>query len=650
MDPTFALLRSGLFSALSDTAFIELASQAATLEVRDGELLVREGDPADAFYVLLSGSLQVFTHAGGQGVVLSHLYPGQHFGEQALLDEGGRRSASVRGVAPVSTVARLGREHLAASLRSNPELEDGLRSLGERQREERLARRTSLVRELVAGTAVGMRERTWRNGQVLYREGDPAGPVYVVLSGHVELFVERDGPVRVARVGPGLCAGERDERVRAATAVVDGTARLLEVPPEELAHRAASSSELRHHLATLQRVWELPQRGYVTQYAGDLDGRPCVTQMFHLRGGRSVVSTHVIGEELVRLQASGGEAARWISSPDGQVRVGVEADGRVWAVEARAAQPVLAALFGRAIGGEALTAAEEAALAATGELAREADATLCACLRVTRSTVQAAIRSGHADLQSIQERTGCGMSCGSCVPAVVELLGQTAFLPVALGRIVELTPDVRRVDLAPDGEVPPARPGQHVVVRVPGRNLDRPYTLSGAAGGPWEITVKREPGGAFSSWLFDEARPGVRVEASTPVGTCTWEPGPAPLVCFVSGIGVTPALAFARTLLREGWPNRLVIDWSIRSERDAAILAELASATPPNLTLRRRVTSREGRLQASEVHAWVRRLPTAVYTLCGSEGYMRAVEAWLGAAGVSTDRIRIERFDREALP
>lgn len=650
MDPTFALLRSGLFSALTDDAFVELASQAVTVEVRDGELLVQEGDPADAFYVVLSGALQVFTHAGGQLVVLSRLEPGQHFGEQALLDES-RRSASVRGVAAVSTVARLGREHLAASLRSNPELEDGLRSLGERQREERLSRRTSLVRELVAGAAVGMRERTWRNGQVLYREGDPTGLVYVVLSGHVELFVERDGgPVRVARVGPGLCAGERDDRVRAATAVVDGAARLLEVPPEELAHRAASSSELRHHLATLQRVWELPQRGYVTQYAGDLDGRPCVTQLFHLRGGRSVVSTHVVGEELVRLQASGGEVARWISSPDGQVRVGVEADGRVWAVEARAAQPVLAALFGRAIGGEALTAAEEAALATTGELAREADATLCACLRVTRSTVQAAIRSGHADLQSIQERTGCGMSCGSCVPAVVELLGQAAFLPVTIARIVELTPEVRRVDLEPDAEAPPARAGQHVVVRVPGRALDRPYTLSGAAGGPWEITVKREPGGAFSSWLFDEARPGVRVEASTPVGTCTWEPGPAPVVCFVSGIGVTPALAFARTLLREGWPNRLVIDWSTRSERDVAVLGELASATAPNLTLRRRVTSREGRLQAAEVHAWVRRLPTAIYTLCGSEGYMRDVEGWLASAGVPADRIRIERFDREALP
>jgi nitric-oxide synthase, bacterial len=277
---------------------------------------------------------------------------------------------------------------------------------------------------------------------------------------------------------------------------------------------------------------------------------------------------------------------------------------------------------------------------------------LCACLRVTRATVQAAIRNGLVDVVSIQERTGCGTSCGSCIPAVVELLGEAAFMPVSVAQIQELTPDVRRLVFAPvAGPLPNARPGQHVVVRVTasGRSIERPYTLSGAAGGPWEITVKREPGGAFSSWLFEEARVGGKLEASAPMGSYTWEAGPAPVIFFACGIGVTPGLSFARTLLREGWPHRLVIDWSTRSERDVAILGELAKATASNLTLNTRITSRKGRLKPEEIRAWAARFPSAIFYLCGTEEFMREVAATLASAGVPAARTRIERFNREAL-
>lgn len=210
---------------------------------------------------------------------------------------------------------------------------------------------------------------------------------------------------------------------------------------------------------------------------------------------------------------------------------------------------------------------------------------------------------------------------------------------------------MRRVVLASTGApLPAARAGQHVVLRVTtaGRSIERPYTLSGAAGGPWEVTVKREPGGAFSGWLFEEARPGSRLEASNPMGTHVWEVGPAPMVCFVGGVGVTPALAFARTLLREGWPNRLVIDWSTRSERDLALLGELRATVPSNLTLQTRVTSQVGRLQPDAVAAWARRFPTATFTLCGTEGFMRDVATSLAGAGVPAERVRVESFDRDA--
>ena len=132
---------------------------------------------------------------------------------------------------------------------------------------------------------------------------------------------------------------------------------------------------------------------------------------------------------------------------------------------------------------------------------------------------------------------------------------------------------------ARDGAVlPVARPGQHVVLRatISGQAVLRPYTLSGASGGPWEVTVKHLPGGALSEWLVRWAEEGTHLEASPPRGDVFWDGGPAPVVCFAAGIGITPGLAMLRTLLAEGWPHRLVLHLSVRTRRELALLGELS--------------------------------------------------------------------------
>jgi len=387
----------------------------------------------------------------------------------------------------------------------------------------------------------------------------------------------------------------------------------------------------------------------VTQHLGSVDGRPCVTQLFHLADRRRFVSSHVIGDGGVRFEAAQGEAARTLATPDGEVRVQLELDGRIWSIEAARSVPVLAALFARAIEGRPLAPSEEQNLADAGTLSAEPEGFLCACLRVLPGAVRDAIAAGANTLPLVQQRTGCGLSCGSCIPRIKEMLGESAFAPVVVARLTSLTDEVRRVELAAEdgAPLPPARPGQHVVLRceVNGAPIERAYTLSGAAGGAWEVTVKREPGGAFSSWLFEHARAGATLSASAPQGNYVWDGGPPPVVCLVCGIGVTPALAIVRTLLREGWPHRVVVDWSTRHDHDLAILGELrAPPSAANIVWNTRVTSRTARLSAADVAPWPKRLPTAVYFLCGTEAFMTDVRCWLREAGVPDARIRIEHF------
>ncbi len=650
MDPVaYALMRSGLFSSLPPEGFDALLRSVDRVEVAAGESVVRAGESADAFYVVVSGAVHVFTHAAdGAEVALAALKPGAHFGEQALLT-GRLRNASVRGLAASSVLARVGVEQFDALCAHAPGLRAEMEALGQRQVQEQLSRGTDLVRGLLATLEARAETLDQKNGDVLFRQGDPTGAAYVVLAGLVEVFEERDGaPVRVAAAGPGVCVGERDEETRRATAIVDGTTRLLKVPRDALA-LSAGSGAARDHLATLQKVWELPQRGFVTHYLGSVDGAACLTQLFHLADGRSFVSSHVIGSEAVRLRASAGTTARVLTTPDEVIRVEVEADGRIVRIDAREGRPVLAAAFARAIEGRALTPAEESTLTRRGTLAAEDEGIACACMRVTRARVRLAVAEGVGDIEALRQRTGCGMSCGACVPGLMELLGKASFLPVVVTRRVALSPGAVRVCLSGrSGEaLPVSKPGQHVVLRatIRGQVVDRPYTLSGAPGAPWEVTVKREPRGAFSAWLCDEALDGVALEASAPRGTYVWDEGPAPVVCFTSGIGVTPALCFARTLLRRGSPHRLLIDWSTRDEADLAVLGEIAEAAAPNLTVRPRITSREGRITKADVQALARRFPTAEFFLCGSEGYMKHVGDALAAAGVPKARVHVERFD-----
>lgn len=75
-----------------------------------GEVIVRQGDPADAFFILVSGRARVIkTSAAGEELPLNRLTPGDEFGEGALLD-GGVRTASIRASTTVEAL-RLDRAH-----------------------------------------------------------------------------------------------------------------------------------------------------------------------------------------------------------------------------------------------------------------------------------------------------------------------------------------------------------------------------------------------------------------------------------------------------------------------------------------------------------------------------------------------------------
>src|SRR5829696_1136999 len=89
------LRRVPLFAGLSEEDLERLYPMAETVSVPAGQLVLQEGDPGDALYVVLHGELQITKRQGGQDILLAVSRAGEFLGEMALLEQA-PRSASVR--------------------------------------------------------------------------------------------------------------------------------------------------------------------------------------------------------------------------------------------------------------------------------------------------------------------------------------------------------------------------------------------------------------------------------------------------------------------------------------------------------------------------------------------------------------------------
>ena len=123
-----------LFSGVSDAVLAEIADRSRIAHLQAGEVLFREGDPADELYVLQSGRLEVFTD-GFEEEPLRVLLRGAVVGELALLTES-PRSASVRARRD-STLLELSRASFDALLSEHDFVRGLLRVLGSELRESR---------------------------------------------------------------------------------------------------------------------------------------------------------------------------------------------------------------------------------------------------------------------------------------------------------------------------------------------------------------------------------------------------------------------------------------------------------------------------------------------------------------------------------
>jgi vanillate O-demethylase ferredoxin subunit len=226
-------------------------------------------------------------------------------------------------------------------------------------------------------------------------------------------------------------------------------------------------------------------------------------------------------------------------------------------------------------------------------------------------------------------------------------LGRTLTLRVA--RIEHATPEVRVFDFVhPHGRALPAwTAGAHIDVHTPG-GFVRTYSLAEAPPADsaplrYRIGVKREPvgqgGRGGSAALHEHVREGDLLAIGSPRNSFPLHGGPERALLLAGGIGLTPLLAMAQQLKRDG--RTFTLAAFARSRALLAFADELeALGAPVRLHLDDPTDASKIDL-AALIH--VQPAGTQLY-LCGPAGFMQAALGHARASGWPEDAIHLEYF------
>jgi CRP-like cAMP-binding protein len=259
-----------LFGRLPPATLRTLAAVVQTFETQPDATIIRQGDPGDAFYIIVKGFARVLRRdASGIESALGELHKGEFFGEMALL-KGHTRSATIIARNAV-TLMRLAGDDFRRLVAGDPSLGEQVhRQLLQRRQHfverrkpplsQRFARLSSLLGGLSEVLLRELRsELDWMwfpADETVLRAGEEGDSMYVVSEGHLAVYAPGpDGDERrVGEIGVGESVGEEallGGQVRSATVRATVDSVLLRLGREGFEALVARQPELAELFARL---------------------------------------------------------------------------------------------------------------------------------------------------------------------------------------------------------------------------------------------------------------------------------------------------------------------------------------------------------------------------------------------------------------
>jgi ferredoxin-NADP reductase len=204
----------------------------------------------------------------------------------------------------------------------------------------------------------------------------------------------------------------------------------------------------------------------------------------------------------------------------------------------------------------------------------------------------------------------------------------------------DLTPDIRQIEIAPDGPLLPAASGAHIKVSVlaDGRPDTRSYSVIETTDRGYRIAVKRLQASRGGSQYMHGLETGARLEIAGPDNHFAIHPGRPEYLLIAGGVGITPIFAHARALARGAAEFRVL--YAARSRTDLALAQRLSDTVGERLRL---FVSAEGaRINLGDAFAEL--APEGEAYVCGPISMLEAAKRAWRDAGRPMDRLRFETF------
>jgi propane monooxygenase reductase subunit len=228
-----------------------------------------------------------------------------------------------------------------------------------------------------------------------------------------------------------------------------------------------------------------------------------------------------------------------------------------------------------------------------------------------------------------------------------------------LTRIDLLTHDIRLLAIELD-EPLKFWAGQYVDLTIPGTGITRSFSMANPPTSPTalEFIIKKYPEGAFSAQLDGGLKPGDRLLAKGPYGTCFRREGRTePMLMIGGGSGMSPLWSILRDHVESGEQRPVRFFYGARTKRDLFYLDEFAAlaAKLPDFRFIPALSHAEAddrwSGEAGFIHEVVARTLRAegfdtemdAYS-CGPTPMIDAVIPVLQMAGVPPDRIYFDKF------
>lgn len=210
---TALLAGAPAFARLPEETLAALAGRLSEERYPAGSLVVAEGDVGDRLFLIHSGSAEVTVSGRDGPVPLAALGPGELFGEIALLQPDGRRTATVTATSDL-IVLSLAAPAFQEALETYPDARAAFEELAETLMVAKFLKRASPFSTLDGGRlrrlAARLERRAVPAGEAIVRQGETGEECYLLRGGRAEVVAEQSGGVErsLANLGPGSLFGE----------------------------------------------------------------------------------------------------------------------------------------------------------------------------------------------------------------------------------------------------------------------------------------------------------------------------------------------------------------------------------------------------------------------------------------------------------